>query len=64
MLIAGFTDSHYFRQLDLTAYGFIPIELPPDEEKGVHGIDERIAVKELGNGIRRMAELLETIGKK
>ena len=64
MMIAGFTDSHYFRQLDLTAYGFIPIELTPDEEKGVHGINERIGVKELGNGIRRMTKLLATIGSR
>ena len=63
MMIAGFTDSHYFRQLDITAYGFIPIELTPAEEKGVHGIDERISVKELGNGIRRMVGILEAIGE-
>ena len=25
-MIAGFTDSHYFRQKGLIAYGFIPIE--------------------------------------
>ena len=27
MMIAGFTDSHYFRQKKLIAYGFIPIRL-------------------------------------
>jgi acetylornithine deacetylase/succinyl-diaminopimelate desuccinylase-like protein len=63
MMIAGFTDSHYFRQKGLTSYGFIPIQLTAAEEKGVHGIDERLSVKELGAGIRRMVELLETIGK-
>jgi acetylornithine deacetylase/succinyl-diaminopimelate desuccinylase-like protein len=64
MLIAGFTDSHYFRQKGLIAYGFIPIELSPAEEKGVHGDNERLPVKELGNGIKRMVKLLETIGGK
>lgn len=62
MMIAGFTDSHYFRQKGLTAYGFIPIELGPAEEKGVHGINERLPVKELGGGIKRMVELLKTMG--
>jgi acetylornithine deacetylase/succinyl-diaminopimelate desuccinylase-like protein len=63
MMIAGFTDSHYFRQQDLTAYGFIPVQLTPAEEKGVHGIDERLSIKELGYGLQRMVELLKTIGK-
>ena len=61
-MIAGFTDSHYFRQKGLIAYGFIPIELAPDEERGVHGVNERIAVKELDGGIRRMVQLLEFMG--
>jgi len=62
MMIAGFTDSHYFRQKGLIAYGFIRIELTPAEEKGVHGINEHLPVKQLGAGIRRMVELLKTIG--
>ena len=61
-MIPGFTDSHYFRQKGLIAYGFIPIEIPSAAERGVHGIDERIPVKELGAGIRRMVQLLESAG--
>jgi len=61
-MIAGFTDSHYFRQKGLIAYGFIPIEVSPAAERGVHGIDERIPVKELGAGIRRMVQVLENAG--
>jgi acetylornithine deacetylase/succinyl-diaminopimelate desuccinylase-like protein len=62
MMISGFTDSHYFRDAGLTAYGFIPIELSANEEKGVHGINEHLPVKQIGDGIRRMVELLRTIG--
>jgi acetylornithine deacetylase/succinyl-diaminopimelate desuccinylase-like protein len=62
-MIAGFTDSHYFRQKGLVAYGFIPIELSPAEEHGVHGINERLPIKELGNGIHRMADLLQLMGR-
>jgi acetylornithine deacetylase/succinyl-diaminopimelate desuccinylase-like protein len=61
-MISGFTDSHYFRQKDLIAYGFMPISVASDEARGVHGIDERISVKELGAGIKRMIELLEQFG--
>jgi len=62
MMIAGFTDSHYFRQKGLDAYGFIPINASPDEERGVHGLNERISVKELGAGVRNMVELLKLMG--
>jgi acetylornithine deacetylase/succinyl-diaminopimelate desuccinylase-like protein len=62
MMIAGFTDSHYFRQVGLDAYGFIPIEASTAEARGVHGLNERIGVKELGAGVRRMIELLKLMG--
>jgi len=62
MMIAGFTDSHYFRQKGLDCYGFIPIESTQTEMRGVHGVNERIGVKELGAGVRRMIELLKLIG--
>jgi acetylornithine deacetylase/succinyl-diaminopimelate desuccinylase-like protein len=62
-MVTGFTDSHYFRQKDIIAYGFVPIELAhPEEARGVHGIDERIGVDELGAGVRRMVELLKILG--
>jgi acetylornithine deacetylase/succinyl-diaminopimelate desuccinylase-like protein len=62
MMIAGFTDSHYFRAAGLVAYGFVPVELTTAQEHTVHGVNERIGVKELGNGIRRMVELLRFAG--
>ena len=61
-MIIGFTDSHYFRQKKIVSYGFIPIEVSPAEGKGVHGINERIGVKELADGIQRMVELLKIFG--
>ncbi|HVB80180.1 MAG TPA: M20/M25/M40 family metallo-hydrolase [Candidatus Binataceae bacterium] len=61
-MIAGFTDSHYFRARGLVAYGFVPVELTAAQEHTVHGVNERIEVKELGNGIRRMVELLRFVG--
>jgi len=61
-MIIGFTDSHYFRQKKIVSYGFIPIEIASGEGKGVHGINERIGVKELADGIQRMVELLKIFG--
>lgn len=61
-MIIGFTDSHYFRQKKIVSYGFIPVEVLPAQGKGVHGINERIGVKELSDGIKRMVELLKIFG--
>lgn len=57
-----FSDSHYFRQKGLISYGFIPIELNSAEELSINGVNERIQVKELGAGIRRMVQLLAYLG--
>jgi acetylornithine deacetylase/succinyl-diaminopimelate desuccinylase-like protein len=51
-------DSHYFRQKGLISYGFMPVELSAAEEQMINGINEHIAVKELGAAIHRMVELL------
>ncbi len=64
MMIAGFTDSHYFRAQGLDCYGFIPIEASMAEARGVHGLNERVAVKELGAAVRRMVELLKLMGNR
>jgi len=61
-MLIGFTDSHYFRRRKIVSYGFIPVEVNPAEAKGVHGINERIGVKELTDGIQRMVELLRIFG--
>ena len=58
-MVIGFTDSHYFRQKKIVSYGFIPIEVLPAEGKGVHGINERIGVKELADGIQRMVRVAQ-----
>ena len=61
-MVVGFTDSHYFRQKKIVSYGFIPFEVVPAQGKGVHGINERIGVTELADGIKRMVELLKIFG--
>jgi acetylornithine deacetylase/succinyl-diaminopimelate desuccinylase-like protein len=63
-MLIGFTDSHYFRQKKLISYGFLPIEMNPAEAKGVHGVNERIGVKELADGIQRMVELLKVFASR
>jgi acetylornithine deacetylase/succinyl-diaminopimelate desuccinylase-like protein len=57
-----FTDSHYFRQKGLIAYGFIPLELTAAQEKAIGGANEHLPTRELGAAVKRMVELLEAMG--
>lgn len=40
----GFTDSHFFRDIGITSYGFMPAIFEMKDVGGVHGNDERINV--------------------
>ena len=60
-VIAGFTDAHYFRDLGIVSYGFVPRWLPPSETRGIHGPNERIAIHNLERGIRTMVRILEQL---
>jgi acetylornithine deacetylase/succinyl-diaminopimelate desuccinylase-like protein len=57
-LIGGFTDAHWFREVGIVAYGFVPRTLSSDEAEGVHGTDERIAIDTLTKGIALQIELV------
>jgi acetylornithine deacetylase/succinyl-diaminopimelate desuccinylase-like protein len=56
--IAGFTDSRYFRERGIAAYGVSPFRLLPDDSKGIHAPDERIPLAELDRGVERMKRIL------
>jgi len=56
---AGFTDAHWFRELGLVSYGFVPRWHRAGEQRGVHGPNERISVKNLERGIRTLVEIIE-----
>jgi acetylornithine deacetylase/succinyl-diaminopimelate desuccinylase-like protein len=61
-MLNGFTDSHYFRQKGLVAYGFIPLEFGEAQGRTVHGANERIGIKNLRASIERMVDLLKIFG--
>ncbi|HLY37610.1 MAG TPA: M20/M25/M40 family metallo-hydrolase [Candidatus Binatia bacterium] len=60
-VIAGFTDSHYFREHGIASYGFLPFVLSEDDERTVHGVNERISVENLRDGIRRLVALVRAL---
>jgi acetylornithine deacetylase/succinyl-diaminopimelate desuccinylase-like protein len=60
-VIAGFTDAHYFRDLGIVAYGFVPRWLPASETRGIHGPNERVSIQNLERGVRALVRILERL---
>jgi acetylornithine deacetylase/succinyl-diaminopimelate desuccinylase-like protein len=56
--ISGFTDSRYFRERGIPAYGLLPFALEVDDLRGIHGADERIPLVELDRGVERLKEIV------
>jgi acetylornithine deacetylase/succinyl-diaminopimelate desuccinylase-like protein len=60
-VIAGFTDAHYFRELGIVSYGFVPRWLEPAESAAIHGPNERISIENLERGVRTLVLILEEL---
>jgi acetylornithine deacetylase/succinyl-diaminopimelate desuccinylase-like protein len=63
-VIAGFTDAHYYRELGIVAYGFVPRWLPPSESRGVHGPNERVSIENLKRGIEATVRIVEALARR
>ncbi|HCD27020.1 MAG TPA: peptidase M20 [Gammaproteobacteria bacterium] len=55
----GFTDSHFFRDIGITSYGYSPFAYAPGEFVGVHGNDERLSTATLVRGVGVLYQVLE-----
>jgi acetylornithine deacetylase/succinyl-diaminopimelate desuccinylase-like protein len=58
--IPGITDSRYFRERGIAAYGFSPFVLESNEVRGIHGPDERIPLDAFEKGVETTTELVAT----
>ena len=56
--MTGTTDSRFFRQRGIAAYGFSPFSLNADDLRGIHARDESIPAEELLRGIRVLRRIL------
>ena len=56
--IPGFTDSRFFRERRIPAYGVTTFALSGDDLRGIHGPDERIPLDELDRGVERMRRVV------
>ncbi len=54
----GFTDSHFFRDRGIAAYGYAPFLIPHADESGIHGNDERISIQNVRTGTQMMLEIV------
>ncbi len=63
-VLAGFTDSHYFRDLGVMSYGFSPFVASPRElGGGYHANDENIGKKAYVEGVRFFYEVVERLAR-
>lgn len=60
---AGFTDAHWFREIGLDVYGFVPRWHHVGERRGVHGPNERISIENLERGVRTLVEIVEELDR-
>lgn len=61
VFIGGFTDSRYFRERGIPAYGLSPFALGSEDLRGIHAADERLPVVELDRGVERMRRIVEKL---
>ncbi|HEY8463235.1 MAG TPA: M20/M25/M40 family metallo-hydrolase [Bacillota bacterium] len=60
-LSPGGTDSRYFRQRGITAYGFMPVIINETELQRMHGIDERLSLDNLELGTKILYEVVQRV---
>ncbi|MBK5297323.1 MAG: M20/M25/M40 family metallo-hydrolase [Vicinamibacteria bacterium] len=60
-VLGGFTDSHFLRDLGITAYGFVPVVIPFEDEGGLHGNNERISLENVRRGVTMMLEITRRV---
>jgi acetylornithine deacetylase/succinyl-diaminopimelate desuccinylase-like protein len=62
-MLAGFTDSYYYRTLGIGAYGVSPFRLSEEESRTVHGNDERVTVENLRFGVEFFYRIVERVAR-
>lgn len=60
-ITTGATDLRYFRNLGIPSFGFFPITLPKEEHMRMHGVNERISIENLEEGVRGTCALLKSL---
>jgi acetylornithine deacetylase/succinyl-diaminopimelate desuccinylase-like protein len=62
-MLVGFTDAHFFRDLGIVVYGFVPRWHRADETRGIHGPNERISIENLTRGVETLVAIIEELDR-
>jgi acetylornithine deacetylase/succinyl-diaminopimelate desuccinylase-like protein len=62
-MLAGYTDSYYYRAIGIGAYGISPFRLSEDDARTVHGNDERVTVENLRFGVEFFYRIVERVAR-
>jgi acetylornithine deacetylase/succinyl-diaminopimelate desuccinylase-like protein len=60
-LLPGATDSRLLREKGIIAYDFCPFRITENEMMRIHGNDERIALENLGFGMKMLVEIIKEV---
>ncbi len=60
-VLSAFTDSHFLRDLGMTAYGFAPFAIPVEDRGGVHGNNERVSAENVRRGVTMMLDIVQQL---
>ena len=58
-MLAGYTDSYYYRALGIGAYGLDPFRTTVEEDRTVHGNDERVSLENIRFGVEFFYRVVE-----
>ncbi len=62
-MLAGYTDSYYYRAIGIGAYGLSPFRLSEEDARTVHGHDERVTVENLRFGVEMFYRIVERVAR-
>ncbi len=60
-MLAGYTDSYYYRARGIGAYGVDPFRTTVEEDRTVHGTDERVSLANVRFGVEFFYRVVERI---
>jgi acetylornithine deacetylase/succinyl-diaminopimelate desuccinylase-like protein len=61
VIVPWFTDSHWFRDIGITSYGFEPFKIDAEHLATMHGKDERIPLSIYDDGIQSLIKILKEL---
>lgn len=62
-ILTGYTDSYYYRNLGIGAYGVDPFRTTEADDRGVHGNNERVSLANIRFGVEFFYRIVERLAR-